>query len=179
MNLTYNYYIIKIYRLIDISRSGRPIVTWIRFLRVPDQAILAQAASEFRIALHGEHAEDRHVLVLLLRPSDPLFAHRFRLQVQLARQPLAQRVGSHAFFLSRNWISLFSPFFLSHGPAKMCSHHHRGTRARVCRQPPRRDLRETRTPKRNSRRVPLTRRSAANATGFDQIISWSRLFQEM
>jgi len=78
-------------RFVDITAASHSrrtmvaIVTWIRFLRVPEQTVLAQAASEFRIALHGKHAEDRDVLVLLLRPPDPLLAHCLRLQVQLAR----------------------------------------------------------------------------------------------
>lgn len=73
------------------------IITWVCFLRISHQAIFALTASECGIALHGEHAEDRDILVLLFRPSDPLLTHRLRLQVQLTRQPLTQRVGGHIF----------------------------------------------------------------------------------
>lgn len=69
-------------------RTTVAIVTWVCFLRVSDQAVFALAASECRIALHGKHAEDRDILVLLFCPSDPLLTHRLRLQVQLTRQPL-------------------------------------------------------------------------------------------
>lgn len=64
-----------------LRRTIVAIVTWICFLRVSDQAVLAQAASEGRIALHREHAEDRDIFVLLFRPSDSLLTHRLRLQV--------------------------------------------------------------------------------------------------
>lgn len=75
----------------------RTIVTWVCFLRVSDQTVFAQTASECRIALQGEHAEDPDILVLLFRLSDSLLTHRLRLQVQLTRQPLTQRVGGHIF----------------------------------------------------------------------------------
>lgn len=82
----------------DIIRLRRTIVTWICFLRVSDQTVFAKTASKCRIALHGEHAEDRDIFVLLFRPFDSLLTHCLRLQMQLARQPLTQRVGGHIFF---------------------------------------------------------------------------------
>lgn len=71
------------------------LVTWIRLFRVAELAILAEAAPELGVTLHREHAEYRHILVLLFRPPYPLLAHRLGLQVKLARQSFAQRVRGH------------------------------------------------------------------------------------
>lgn len=71
------------------------LVTWIRLFRVTELAILAEAAPELGVTLHREHAEYRHILVLLFRPPYPLLAHRLGLQVKLARQSFAQRVRGH------------------------------------------------------------------------------------
>jgi len=81
----------------SLRRTIVTIVTWICFLRISEKAVFAQAASERRITLHREHAEDRNIFILLFSPFDSLLTHRLRLQMQLARQPLTQRVGGHIF----------------------------------------------------------------------------------
>lgn len=87
-HINYNinkYIVIKTVRHNSHLNTIVAIVTWVCFLRVSDQAILPQAASELRIALQREHARDRDILVFLLCSPDPLIAHCLRLQVQLAR----------------------------------------------------------------------------------------------
>lgn len=85
---------------------------WGRVAAVTDAAVQPEMTAELFLLLGGrrarqEHAQDRDVLVVVLRALDPLAADRFRLQPQPGVEVRRQDIHGHCvfFLLFERWLS--------------------------------------------------------------------------